>query len=203
MQNIVMLTGKAVSSAGKEISFIDEIVGGLRVIQDNHQLSHRGKIFSIISNLSDVEAGAKYTYSFKTPENLFVHLKSLCVNAFGATARARLIKDATVTDEGSNPITINNLNDNSTNQSQVSMKQNPSYTGGTIWIETLVGGATSNQTTTGGVLSHLSGAEFILKPNTIYIIEIENVSTSDTAEYISLYIIWSELTSGLSETEGV
>ena len=198
-----MLTGKTYSSSNKVISFVDDIIGALRVIQDNHQLSHRGKLFSTIVSITDMSAGAKVTYSFKTPANSYVHFKTLHLSSFGASILLKLFKDATVTNEGTSPLTINNLNDNATVTSLSSVKSNPSYSGGTLWLETLVGGATSNQSATGGDLAQLAGAELILKPDTVYIIEIENISSSDTAEYVNVCLIWAELNEGITATENV
>jgi len=72
-----------------------------------------------------------------------------------------------------------------------------------LWLETLVGGATSNQSATGGDLAQLAGAELILKPDTVYIIEIENISSTDTAEYVNVCLIWAELNEGITANENV
>ncbi|MHA1325547.1 MAG: hypothetical protein ACTSRL_22360, partial [Candidatus Helarchaeota archaeon] len=167
------------------------------------QLTHRGKLFSTVISLIDIAAGAKFTYSFTPSAGVYVHLKNVTVNAYGATLRLRFLKNASVTDPGLTTLTANNFNDNSSNSSQVVIKDSPSYTGGDIWLELAVGGSTSNQATIGDIISHVIGAELILKPSTTYIVEFENISSTDTAEYAIIYLIWAELTEGLTQDENV
>lgn len=196
-------SSKYLTYNGKEVFTVDGIIGAFRIMQDNHQLVHRGKLFSSLISAANLDAGEQKIVSFKTPSDKFVHFKDIYLNAFGATVRLRLLKDSTVTDEGTNPYTINNLNDNSTLSAGSEIKDNPSYSGGTVWLETIVGGNTTNQSATGGMLSQVAGAEMVTKPNTVYIFELENIDTSNTAVYVSVFLLWAELNEGIIDDESV
>lgn len=158
-----------------------------------HRYIHKGITFAAEISISDLAAGSVVEYSFKTPANEYVHLKNMYTMSFGANIRISIIKEASVSTEGTTPVPIHNMNHNSSNVSQVALNQGPTYTGGTVWKTFVTPGITTNQSANGSDFTQGNGEEIVLKNNNeIYIIKIENISSTDTASLIEMHLMWSE-----------
>lgn len=184
--------------------FTEEVTGGVNIINSDHALIHLGMSYCAHLEYASLAPLAKKVYRIRSPLTLYVHIKNIFLSVEGATCRVSLKRNCTITNNGVELTNVlNNLNDNSNNTPQSKFyDSNVAYTGGTIWCSTIVHADTSGA---GGSTSRSSSQfiqgdyqEYITKNNnTDYILEIENISTIDTALNLHISIIMYEENQGL------
>jgi len=145
--------------------------------------------------------GAKLKYRFVGPSTKYAHLKGIQISAEKATIKVSLIKDVTITGNGTIiDNAIQNLNHNSSNLTESSVYNNTvTYSGGTVWCNTVVHGNSTNQSSSSGQFIQLDFLEYVTKSEgENYIIEIENIDESENTAYnINLNMFFYEEARGL------
>jgi len=162
----------------------EEITNGLNTINSDHAAIHKGIGFCMHLYYASLAYNVKKVYRFKGPTYLYAHIKSIQVTAEGATISIKLIRNAVITNAGTEVANaIQNLNDNSivTPQSKI-YDSSVTYTGGTIWCQVIVHGDTTgvgvdaNKSRGSGSFTQNDYLEYVTKSgNTDYILEIENI----------------------------
>lgn len=184
--------------------FTEELTGGVKSINTDHALIHAGLSYCAHLEFASLAPLAKKVYRIRSPLTLYDHIKNIIVSVEGATCRISLKRNCTITNGGVELTNVlNNLNDNSLYTPQTKIyDSNVTYTGGTTWCSTIAHADTSGA---GGSTSRSSGGfiqgdnqEYVTKNNnTDYILEIENISTTDTALNLHISIFLYEETKGI------
>jgi hypothetical protein len=187
----------------------DRLTGGRKVTDSDHSFIHKGIAYKAFLAIGDLAQGASESFSFYCDDaDVYVHFKNLFLKSFGASVKVELIRGTTAS-----PLTIdsaggtaseligpNNLNDNSTNTSNIIIKKTPTYTDseeGEVWIQTSVSADSDNKFGSSGTFQGTPNEEIIMKPETYYVIKVTNVhATADAAE-VGISMFWYE------EDEGV
>jgi len=180
---------------------LEGLTGGVEEINTDHALIHKGYGLCASIYLATLAPNATKIWRLKGPTTRFAHIKSLHVNSQGAPLRIDLIRNATITNMGTEiSDAIQNLNDNSVVVAQSKLYDSAvAFTGGTIWCSVVVNGATTNQTISAGSFVQNVNQEYITKSNdTDYIIRITNLSGSDTASHLMFGMFFYEESEGLS-----
>lgn len=187
----------------------EEVTRGFMTTNSDHSAIHGGYGYCAHLFYGSLAVGATQVYRIKGPVTLFAHIKSIQANLEGATCRFRLIKEATITDPGTEITDIlSNLNHNSDNEAQTKIYDGgAAYSGGKTWCSVVVHADTSGA---GGNLSRSSGdfvqtdyLEYVTRSNEEeYILEIENLSPSEPALNIDINFFFYEELRGLISVEG-
>jgi hypothetical protein len=180
---------------------IEDLTGGVEEINTDHSLIHKGYGLCASIYLATLAPNAIKIWRFKGPTTRFAHIKSLHVNSQGAPLKIELIKNATITNQGSEIVgAIQNLNDNSLVTAQSKLYDSAvAYTGGNVWCTVIVNGSTTNQSTSSGSFVQNINQEYITKTgDTNYIIKITNLSATDTASHLMFGMFFYEETQGIS-----
>jgi hypothetical protein len=170
-----------------ERNAMDQITYSFKNTNSDHSAIHLGYGMCMHMNHATLLGNAEKTYRIKGPSTLFAHIKSIQVSSEGSTIKCELIKDAVITNPGTEIVdAIQNLNHNSSRTPQTKVYDSSvTYTGGKVWCSVLVHGDTtgggSNTSRSSGSFNQNENLEYITKNNdTDYILKITNL-TSDTA----------------------
>jgi len=197
-------TSRYLDENNNEINALYSITGSFKNTNSDHTAIHAGYGMCLCLEYASLAANTSKIYRFKGPTTLYAHIKSIQVSLEGATCRVKLIRNATITNAGTEVTgCMHNLNDNSsrTPQSKV-YDSSVTYTGGLTWCQTIVHGDTSGA---GGSLARTNSSfiqnenlEYVTKTNdTNYVLEIKNLSTSDAALNILISMFFYEEPQGL------
>ena len=148
--------------------------GAVRTIDMPHTRVHEGELFFAADLVLDFGIGAKYYYAHTTPVDKFVHFQAFDVAAEDGLLVMREYKDCTVT--GGTTLEAVNRNHNSTKVDPTIVKKGVTYTPVPADIVDMIGIAGGRNA--GG--SGASNTESIWKPDTTYVLEIENISGAQT-----------------------
>lgn len=198
----VINNGKFKDKLNREVYIIEEVTGAVNEINSDHKAIHDGYGLCAHLYLASLVAEAKHVYRFKGPSTLYAHIKNIELTGQGAPVAFRLIKGATVTVAGSEVTgAIQNLNDNSdTTPESALYDTNVEYTGGTIWCEKVMQGSTGGPISATGSFAQNPNQEYITKTGSVdYILELENLSTTDDASYLNVNMFFYEEPSGLNK----
>jgi len=196
-----------------EQGMVEEITKGIASINTDHKYIHAGIAFIANLNVGTLGDSATESFSFKTPENHYVHLKDLELRGTGSNVKLDFMFGTTA-----NPLTINsagetateltgphNANLVSTNTTGVEIKKTPTYTDsetGEVLDTIEVLGTATNQSITADSASRSVNFEYVLKPNTYYVLKFTNESSA-TASSVKLFMFWYEEGQGLGNTEDI
>jgi len=173
-----------------------------RVINTDHAYIHEKLGYIMFIEQATV---SNSQYAIKTPALKYLHFKNLKMSAAGGTVRFA-IRRSTVT----NPIDINSAGSTSADvtgphnmneyglASGVVVTKTATYNNaksGEDWFVGIVQGSATNQFTSIGETSMGENQEFVMKPNSYYIIDIKKVG-SDTAANVTMSAFWYEETGG-------
>jgi hypothetical protein len=158
---------------------IEKITCGIPNINTDHALIHQGYGFSFSTYISLSSSGVK-TFCLTSPADLFIHLKNINIQTLGASIKMELLIDADVTVNTGTVVPLNNLNHNSTYTADSSIRESPTFTGGTV-VRTIYALADStNQITGTATFNANENQEYVTKDGgEQYIIRITNLSSSD------------------------
>jgi len=145
----------------------DEYTGALAAIDIAHLMVHAGRFFSVPDVDLDVDIATPKEWLFVTPDDddLEVHA-TLGVSSSGQT-RFELFEGATASANGTEIVPVNHHR-TSTYESQVTAYKDPTITDAGDLIDTAAVGSTGGSVKLGGVARN--GAEWDLKPNTVYLL---------------------------------
>ena len=183
----------------------DRVTGYIPEINSDHVAIHKGEGYRAHLELGVFGEVTSKEYSFKTPENKYAHFKNFKLSALGGTVKLtvrrgtednelRIDSAGTAVTELLGP---HNLNDNSSNTTGVEIKEAPTYddtgTGdgeGEDWDIIKVLGDGTNQFTSVAETQGGPNEEIVLKPDTYYILELEEVSGDATEVLLTMF--WYE-----------
>ena len=167
-------------SNGTVINFADaseRITGAIRTIETEHAYIHEG-IFYESYNKFTLAAGAKRVVTIKAPVGKYLHYRPTNLVTSADKVTIEFYEGATVTAETGTAVTPSNHNRNSTLTSGVTLLDAPTVTAdGTKFAQVYIPGATGTGGTRTGASAGLSNSEWVLKPNTVYMIRVTNGSS--------------------------
>jgi hypothetical protein len=179
---------------------LETLTGGVEEINTDHALIHKGYGLCASIYLATLAANGTKVWRLKGPTTRFAHIKSLHVSSQGAPLKIELIRNATITNAGTEISgAIKNLNDNSLVVAQSKMYDSTvTFTGGDAWCTVVVNGETTNQSVTAGQFVQNQNQEYVTKSgDTDYIIKITNLSSTDTASHLIFGMFFYEESQGL------
>ena len=168
-------------------SMQEQFTGALRAITTEHGYIHQG-IAYIMREILTVTTTASSYIDFTTPADKTIHFRPSSFASNGDNITIEIFEDASVT--GGTTYAAKNRNRNSNNTSQVSITINPTVnTEGNIIDKFYVGGGSGiSDTTSGAITGNVD--EWVLKPDTTYLIKITNNGASDSNVFVNLF--WYE-----------
>ena len=174
----------------------EAITGGITNINSDHAVIHMG-FGGLADDYFTLTNGAVKEYCFTSPLALFVHFKNIKLNGLGGSVKLEILKGATVTVNTGTDLLITNPNDNSDYLSASSIKESPTYTGGTKWKAIYALSDATRQSTGSADSADSENQELVMKDgNKEYIIKITNLTT-DTIT-VAWNAFWYEEPQGLS-----
>jgi len=176
--------------------YIEQLTGGMPNINTDHALIHYGFGFSFRMYFS-LGNGATKSYCLTAPSEKFIHLKNFNVQTLGSSIKVEILTGATVTVNTGTAVSISNLNHNSTETANTTIKADPTYSGGTAVRTIYALSDSTNQNTGHANFNENPNQEYVTKSESEqYILKITNLSTDTTA--VSIDAFFYEETQGLS-----
>lgn len=128
----------------------------------------------------------------------YTHFKSLLISAEGATLQIKILRNVTVDNVGTLvPNVYKQMNHNSSNTSTTTGYINSTYSAAEVFKTIILHGNTTPLSTAGTGFSEIAYDDLICKKDEDYFLEIENLSSADTARYINIIATIFELDYGL------
>lgn len=188
--------------------FRERVTGATTNINSDHKYIHEGIAFKAYLDIGTLTENEQY--ALKTPEKKYTHFKNLSLVALGGTVKVTIKRgtednELRIDSEGNEPgennfdelVGPNNLNDYSGEDTGVSITEGPTYDTegegdgeGESWHIIQVVGDSTNQFTSVAETQTNPNEEFVLKPDTYYIIDVEKASDSPT--HVLLTLFWYE-----------
>lgn len=165
---------------------LENVTNSLVTISTEHTAIHKGYAYIANSIIPSLAYEEKAVFNFISPLTLFPHIKGLSLSLTGATCKASIIEDSTITLAGIKQDIIHRLNINSTVESDSKIYLGAEYNGGRAHDTVVVHGSTSvsGKTMSAGNFIPTDYFEYVLKNgNTDYIFEIENIDTDENTAY--------------------
>jgi hypothetical protein len=181
--------------------FRGKITNALRNINSDHSAIHEGEGFNLLFDFTGLTSLGKKVYRFVGPTTRFAHVKNLSFVGQGSQALIKIIKEATQTAPGTLLTdAIINKNDNSPLVPTSKLYENATYTGGKLWDFAKINGDTlGGSSSSGGNVNTNPNEELITKDeNTVYFIEVENLTT-DTLDHVYCKMFFYEELKGYAE----
>ena len=199
--------GKDGATLSDIFGWTERVTGAPKYINTDHALIHAGISYRLIFDIGVLVDGVSVEYSFKAPEDKYVHFKNLSLSSEGATVKAELMRGTT-----ENPLVIdsagtadnsiigpNNKNDDSENTSDSIILKTPTYDNnqdGEVWDRILVSGSSTNQFQSVADIQTSEKEEYVFKPDTYYVIRVENIDGADNASDVILSSLFYEEADG-------
>lgn len=173
------------------------ITGGFTNINSDHGAIHLG-YGAITGDIITLTSGAVKEYCITTPSVFYPHFKNLNLSGLGGNVQLEIIRGATVTVNTGTDVNITNPNDNSDTVPEMTIKEDPTYSGGTTWVSIYALSDSTNQTTGNAQVSTSPNQELVMKNKTEeYILKITNLTSSTIGVAWSAF--WYEEPQGLVE----
>lgn len=198
-------SGRYVDDTSTARNIIEHVTGSPSVIQTDHKYIHVGIAYKAHLNIGALAAAASESYSLKTPAGKYLHFKNMRLQAMGASVKVEIMRGTTASplvvasagDAASELTGPNNVNDNSANVTGVVIKKTPTYTdnkAGAVWDYVTVLGDSTNQFTSVMDAKQGENFEWVMKPDTYYVIKFTNLSAGggDAASGVELEMFWYE-----------
>ena len=159
------------------VTAIERITGAFRTIETEHAYIHEG-IFYESYNKFTLAAGAKRVVTIKPAAGTYLHYRPTNLVTSADKVTIEFYEGATVTAATGTAATPSNHNRNSTLASKVTLLDAPTVTAdGTKFAQVYIPGATGLGGTRTGASAGVSNSEWVLKPNTVYMIRVTNGSS--------------------------
>jgi hypothetical protein len=107
------------------------VTKGATTIDSDHSNIHKG-LGAIAGDYLQMTAGEVKTYCFTCPIDSYQHFKNLRLDVLGSTVKLEILMGADVTVNTGTAVPISNPNDASTTVPAPTIKEDPTFTGGTI-----------------------------------------------------------------------
>ena len=169
--------------------YVEKITNGIPNINTDHALIHMGYGFSFATIINTLTGSGTKAYCWTAPSTKYCHLKNVNIQTLGSSIQVDILSGASVTVNTGALIPINNLNDNSTTTAQSTIRESPTYTGGTS-IRTLYALADSTNQTVGNANFNANpNEEFVTKnEEEQYIILVTNLTANATIVSIEAFM---------------
>jgi len=155
------------------------ITNGFTNINSDHAAIHKGWAY-LTSDYFTLSNGGVKEYCFTCPLDTFVHFKNINVSSLGGSIKLELIRRSTVTENTGTDLNVSNPNDNFDDASDSTVKESPTYTGGSSWIEFYTLADSTNQFVGTSSLTMNPNEEIVFKDgNEQYIIKATNLTSED------------------------
>lgn len=185
----------------------EELTSAIRKISTDHAYIHDGLGYRTYFEIGSVTTTEEFL--ILPNDTKYLHFKNLELMALGGTCKVTLLRGTTA-----NPLVIdsagvtasevigpNNVNDNSEHTSGVTITKTPTYVtaqAGEPWAILQVLGDSTNQFTSVAKTQSNPEEEFVLKPDTPYVLKVERIG-SDTPNNVLLTAFWYEEAQGTTE----
>lgn len=157
---------------------MDNIYNVLQNINSRHSKIHQGVKYGLSHDFGAITAnGGTAEVLIQNPTNNYAHLSTKNFVADTAPAQTKFYEAPTYSSAGSTPDTnTRNLSRSHDDVSNLSITVNPTIdtTGELLYIEGIAGDRSAGGT------ANLDYIEYILKPDTDYLMRFNNLSTADT-----------------------
>jgi len=188
------------------VGMTERVTQGMNVINTDHGFIHQGIAHKAHLVVGTLAQASSVEFSLKTPVGKYLHFKNFNLYGVGATLRFRLIRGTTAA-----PLTIalpdsgtigandlvgpHNVNDVGNGASGTVFGKTPTYTdakAGATWDQVVLPGSATNQVRTAAKSSVSDNFEYVLKPDTYYVIQISNLAAAAGATDVGLEMFWYE-----------
>jgi len=178
--------------SGEFLRLYDPYTHSLTVIQEPHRLAHDGMVFNVTGKLTGLIDTGTQDLLIQTG-GAYMHLHRFLI-ALGAGDIDIVTYEGTTHSSAGTPLVVHNTNRNSTNASLASLSYTPTVTTtGTLvhrkWIVPTATGIGPRPDT--GISDLANGEEWILKPQTSYLIRITNNSGGTIS--LAFDFLWYEV----------
>ena len=167
-------------SDGTFINFADaseRLTSAIRTIETEHAYIHEG-IFYESYNKFTLAAGATRVVTIKAAAGTYLHYRPTNLVTSADKVLIEFYEGATVTAATGTAVTPVNHNRNSAIASTTALIDAPTVTAdGTKFAQVYIPGATGTGGTRTGASAGVSNSEWVLKPDTVYMIRIKNGSS--------------------------
>lgn len=165
----------------------ERITGATRVITSDHANIHDGEGFELSISAEGVADNGTVLIELTTPAVRYAHLKQISPWAEGGVASIDILEGST-SSGGTDATPVNKKRVGTPVAATVTAKTGVTPSGGTaIMPPVLFGGGGAGQGTAGG---NSMDNEWVLKPETKYVIRVTNLAGA--AKALSLYLFWYE-----------
>lgn len=159
------------------VTAVERITGAFRTIETEHSYIHEGIFFESYNKFTLTTAATKLI-TLKTPAAKYLHYRPTNLVTSADKVLIEFYEGATVTAATGTAVTPANHNRNSTFTSGVTLLDAPTVTAdGTKFTQVYIPGATGTGGTRTGASAGVSNSEWVLKPNTTYLIKVKNGSS--------------------------
>lgn len=172
---------------------VERVTGGVMVIDSNHAQIHGGNAYSI-GEFFTIAAGAKLDVTVQVPAGAYVHYQATDLSTDGGnTVTATFYEGATVTAATGTAITpVNRKRIDTPEASVLTIKQAPTVTATGTQLDKWYFPKTANSQAK-GFNGKSDTNEWVLKPETTYLLRISNIGTT-TSAVVSMRPFWYEET---------
>ena len=175
-----MADGTSMKSDGTIINFADaseRLTSAIRTIETEHSYIHEGIFFESFNKFT-LAGGATRVVTIKPATGTYLHYRPTNLATSADKVTIEFYEGATVTAATGTAVTPSNHNRNSALTSKVTLLDAPTVTAnGTKFAQVYMPGATGTGTTRTGQSAGTSGSEWVLKPDTVYMIKVTNGSS--------------------------
>ena len=192
-----MADGTSMKSDGTIINFADaseRITSAIRTIETEHAYIHEGIFFESYNKFT-LAAGATKVVTIKPAAGTYLHYRPTNLVTSADKVTIEFYEGATVTAATGAAVTPSNHNRNSALTSKVTLLDAPTVTAdGTKFAQVYIPGATGTGGTRTGASAGVSNSEWVLKPDTVYMIRVTNGSSGSND--IQINFQWYEESMG-------
>ena len=192
-----MADGTSMKSDGTIINFADaseRITSAIRTIETEHSYIHEGIFFESFNKFT-LAGGATRVVTIKPAAGTYLHYRPTNLVTSADKVTIEFYEGATVTAATGTAVTPSNHNRNSALTSGVTLLDAPTVTAdGTKIAQVYIPGATGTGGTRTGASAGVSNSEWVLKPNTVYMIKVTNGSSGSND--IQINFQWYEESMG-------
>ena len=175
-----MADGTSMKSDGTIINFADaseRLTSAIRTIETEHSYIHEGIFFESYNKFT-LAAGATKVITLKAAAGKYLHYRPTSLVTSADKVLIEFYEGATLTAATGTAVTPSNHNRNSALASTTTLLDAPTVTAnGTKFAQVYIPGATGTGGTRTGQSAGTSGSEWVLKPNTVYLIRVTNGSS--------------------------
>lgn len=168
----------------------DLFTDAFAIMDNDHKYTHQGKLYETF-DLQTIASSGTYSYELTTPASstAYVHYRWGQIASSADKVKIELNEGATLT--GGASMTSYNHNRNSSNTAEVVVKKGVTVSdAGTQIDQIYMGGGTGNGANASGTESAGGTHEWVLKPETTYLIRVTNGSSS--SNNVEVNLTWYE-----------